>query len=440
MDGLVGSRVPGHGSESDPAEPGEPGQCSPRVFRLESKPGHERIAAIGNYDRAVLVFGPNASAAEVTAWLDALAQQAPNTACTNIVLAPKERIAEFQELIDADRLFYLSRGVLRERDLDALIESALSSQRSDVSLDRHPSANDLRRMALAQSVSELADALRSAAGNAVRAERTRCVLFDRQRQVLWTPNEPGQGESPAVGLVSFIQRTGMTVCLPRLGDDPRFDLDLDNPYGASSDRFLGVPIRAGRGATMAVLVVVRPAQEPPFEPLDIAEMEAIAAHAGPYVTSWLVGSEEADGPFRSSALRALDQPLTAGPEPLRLEAKWMRRTPWLAIAAFAAFVLALAFVRVPEYATGSAIVRDDGAVVATFLDASTAQIRPGMVLRFDRQSLPIESVQQRGAKTIVITTRLPRNHAGARGKAEVRVRASRLLFSLAPALKGWPHG
>lgn len=440
MDGLVGSLVPGHGPESSPAEPVEPEECTRPVFRIASKPGHERIAAIGNHERAVLVFGPDASAASVAAWLDALAQQAPNTVCTNIVVAPKERIAEFQELIDADRLFYLSRGALRERDLDALIESALVSQRPDVSLDRYPSANDLRRMALAQSASELADALRSAAANAVQAERTRCVLFDRQRQVLWAPNESDEGESPAVGLVSFIQRTGMTVCLPRMGDDPRFDLDLDNPYGESSDRFLGVPIRAGRGATMAVLVVVRPAQEPPFEPLDIAEMEAIAAHAGPYVASWLVDPEEAEGPFRSSALRALDQPLTAGPEPLRLEAKWMRRAPWLAIAAFAAFVLALVFVRVPEYATGSALVRNDGAVVATFPGSATGQIRPGMLLRFDQQSLPIESVQQRGTQTIVVTAKLPRNHAGSRGKAEVRVRASRLLFSLAPALKGWLHG
>jgi hypothetical protein len=43
-------------------------------------------------------------------------------------------------------------------------------------------------------------------------------------------------------------------------------------------------------------------------------------------------------------LRELDQPLLDGPEPLRLEPRWTRGTPWLAVAAFVAFLLALVFV------------------------------------------------------------------------------------------------
>ena len=72
---------------------------------------------------------------------------------------------------------------------------------------------------------------------------------------------------------------------------PRFDPDLDNPHGEPTDRFLGVPIRASRGAVTAVLVALRSASAA-FEPLEIAAMEAIAAHASPYVAAWLLEAEE----------------------------------------------------------------------------------------------------------------------------------------------------
>ncbi|HEV7237613.1 MAG TPA: GAF domain-containing protein [Thermoanaerobaculia bacterium] len=311
----------------------EPDGCTGPVFRIASQLDAERISAIRKHERAVLVFGPNASAADVATSLDALAHDA----CRSIVLTSKERLPEFQELIDGDRIFYLSCGELSARDLDALIESALDSKQPSVSLDHFLGPADLRRMALAQSVPELADALRAAVAKAAGAARTRCVLFDSERQALWVPNE-SEGESAAVGLVSFILRTGTTVCLPRLGDDARFDLDLDDPDGEASDRFLGVPIRAG-GAVMAVLVAIRTAHEPPFEPLDLAAMEAVAAHASPYVAAWL-GEPESDGPFRQRALREHEQPYSVGPEPLRLEPAWTRRATWFAVATFLALVAA----------------------------------------------------------------------------------------------------
>jgi hypothetical protein len=407
------------------------------VFRIEPELNAgidaERIAQIREHERAVLLFGPDTTAAQVNDVLDRVAQEAPLTACASIVVVDDdEQLADFQALIDADRLFYLSRGALPARDLAALIDHALSPQRADVSLDRYLGANDLRRMALAQNVTELAEALRSAASHAVDAERTRCVLFDGERQVLWVPGESTDGESAAVGLVSFILRSGVAVCLPRLGGDPRFDRDLDNPHGEPTDRFIGVPIRAGRGTVAAVLVALRPAYERPFEPLEIAAMEAIAAHASPYVAAWLLDAEETGGPFRRRALRELEQP-TSGPEPLRLDPAWTRRASWLAIATFAAFLFALAFVRVRQYETAGAFVRSDGAVVAAF--ASDARIRPGMELRFNNQTLRIESAVTRDAQTIVITTKLPRAQVDTRGKAEMHLGSERLLFALAPSLK-----
>lgn len=316
-----------------------PEECTQAVFRIASEIDAERIAAIRRLERAVLVFGPGASPANVTTALDALARFAPDTVCSTIVLAAKEETAGFQKLIDADRLFYLAAGELSQRDLNALIEGALARRRPDPSLDRLLSADHLRRLALAQSVSELAGALRAAAGSAAQAERVRCVLYDPERKVLWAPSEAGGDESTAAGLVGFIHRTGMTVCLPRLGEDPRLDFDLDNPGGEPSDRFLGVPVRAG-GTVLAVLVALRPVEQRAFEPREIAMLEAIAAHASPYVASWL-GEIEGDSPYRHRALRELEQPMTAAPEPLRLDPRWTRHASWFALAAFIALLLAL---------------------------------------------------------------------------------------------------
>ena len=316
MDGVVGNRVP-----EDVA-----GGCTRPVFRILPGAGAAQIGNIGNRAKAVLVFGPNASANDVAATLDAL----PETACSAIVLATRASLADFQRLIDDDRLFYLACGELPARELDALIDSALGERKPSATLDRYVGAASLRRIALAQSVVELTNALRGAAAAAVAAECTRCVLFDSERGTLWVPNE-SPSESPAAGLVSFIFRTGATVCLPHLGGDARFDRDLDHPDGDDADRFLGVPVCAD-GKVVAVLAAMRPAHALPFEPLDVAAMEALAAHASPYAAAWLDDAPDASGPFRRRALRAVEQQPGSASEPLQLDSAWMRRATWLFFA------------------------------------------------------------------------------------------------------------
>ena len=306
--------------------------CTKAVIHVPSKLDVEQLTAIRSSERAVLVFGPGAFAADVTASLDALA---PLTV-TAIVLTTKDQLPDFQELIDSDRIFYLSCGELPARELDALIDSALAQKQLNAAPDRFLGAVNLRRIAIAQSVNELADALRFAAANTVDAERTRCVLFDRGSNALWIPGE-SDGESTAVGLVSFILRTGTTVCVPRLGDDVRFDLDLD---GEPSDRLVGVPVVAN-ASPVAVLVATRNAQQPAFEPVDVAAMEALAAHASPYVAAWLI-EPEIDGPFRYGALREQQQAQNAPRDPLQLDPVWMQRATWLSISALVALLLAFA--------------------------------------------------------------------------------------------------
>ena len=271
----------------------------------------------------MLVFGPDASPGEVTATLDE--QQDPD--CRAIVFTTRESLPAFQQLIDDDRLFYIACGELAERELNALLDAARGDRRPEPTLDRYVNAANLRWIALAQSVTELTNALRGAAASAVEAGRTRCVLFDSHRGTLWVPNE-SSAESPATGLTGFIFRTGVTVCLPHLAGDPRFDRDLDDPEGDAADRFLGVPIRAD-GKVVAVLTAMRPRHASPFEPLEVAAMEMLAAHASPYAAAWLDDAPAGSGPFRARALRAAEQQPGAASEPLRLESVWMSLKGWL---------------------------------------------------------------------------------------------------------------
>lgn len=323
-----------------------PASMAQPVYRLDDRVDQAldagQLASIRGYEHVVLVFGPEATARGVMTALDELASLVPGTRCSSIVLSAPEQLADFQPLVNADRLFYLSCGDLPERQLAALIEGARGMNGRDGVIDLALPVDDLRRMALAENVAEVADTVERTIGTVVEARRGRCVLFDREEDVLWTPGERGEEASAAAGLVSFVLRTGMSVCLARLTGDPRVDLDLDNPDGVSSDRFLGVPVRAPRGVVVAVIVALRPQQEAPFEPRDVATLEALAAQVSPYLAAWLVQSP--GSPFRDHALRNLDQPLLAGPEPLHLKPLWTRGTPWLVAATFAAFVLALLFV------------------------------------------------------------------------------------------------
>lgn len=360
------------------------GQAPIPVFRITGGPPTEQIAASS---RAILVFGPGATPEQVRSALDRLAREAPDTACLSLVLAGTDDLAGFQDLIDEDRLFYLAGGALSERDLAGLTASAsaaleqrvhVPAQRpapSTLPLDRLLNADHLRSLALAQGAEEVAEAVRAAVLRAVGADRARCAFYDPERQALWIPGEgtdPEDRESPAVGLTSFILRTGVPLCLPRIGDDPRFDSDLDDPEGNPADRFLGVPVRAGEGEVVAVLTAVRPPGEPAFEPLEIAALEAIAAHVAPYLKAWLPASGAAtSGPFRAQALRELESPAALGLEPLRLTPGWTRWTWWLAVATLIAGLLACVLVQVPEYATGVAVVRAGGRIEVTANAAGT---------------------------------------------------------------------
>ncbi len=357
----------------------------------------------------ILCFGDGAEAMGVAALLDGLAAESPPRPAVSLVLSAGADPARFQPLIDDDRLFFLARGLPAERDLLSLIESAAGTLRrrsgSVGQADDPASVADpgfevefLRQLAQARDPSEVAEILASQAVRALASDRARCLLYDPAREILWSAAEADEerAESPAVGLVSFVLRTGVAVCLPQLGDDPRFDREADDPGGSPTDRFLAVPVLGVTRSPLAVLVVLRPAGKPPFEPAEVARLKAIARIAAPFlVTDGADGGST--GPFRREALRELELASPGQQEPLRLAPSWIGWTHGLVVSLLLTAGLASVFVRVPEYASGPAIVRLGGRTEVTAAASgvvSSLAVEPGQAVQAGRLLVALRDEQE----------------------------------------------
>jgi len=126
--------------------------------------------------------------------------------------------AMFQDLIDADRLFYLSPGEPPASDLAALIRAALAHRPAEEPAPAGllPALNTARRIAAQADLGSAGEQLQLAAEECVDADRVYCLLYDPAAGSLWSRSAGEERlESSAVGLVSFVARTGRAVCVAR---------------------------------------------------------------------------------------------------------------------------------------------------------------------------------------------------------------------------------
>jgi len=266
-------------------------------------------------------------------------------------------------------------------DLIALLRSAADRWRSAAPRgdeeERRRTAFARRLFAAVQSILSqrqppgVARAAAEAVEDMVRADRGYCLLYDEKTDTLWEPPrdadlEEERRESAAVGIVSFVLRTGRPIRLERVGADPRFDRDADDPRGRGDEHFLAVPVPSPDGRVLAVLAAVRSAEERrAFSEEDLQALSMLAEQAAPAFAQLGLAEGTNEGMpaaalFREEAVEHHQVGLRGEGDVLRVDPGWMRWTYRLLLIVLVAGLLFTFLARIREYAEGPAVVQLGG--------------------------------------------------------------------------------
>lgn len=354
--------------------------------------------------------------------------------------------AMFQDLINADRLFYLSSGELSPRDLSTLVRSALvrrAAREAPLSAGHMRALSTARRIAAQQDLASAGDLLQLAAEESIDADRVYCLLYDPAGELLWSRRSGLEGEerheSSAVGLVSFVARTGRTVRIERAAEDPRFEQEADDPLGERCEHLLAMPV--SDAPVLAVLCAVRNPGRAPFSAADEVALALLAATVAPSLAHLALAArtearERSAKLFREEALEHHAAGAHAG-DWLRLSPRWTTSTFWLLAALVAAFLVFTAVSTVAENSSGPAVVRLTGRTEVTATQAglvAAVAVRPGdrvaagdVLLRFQNAREAAELARIEREWELQLVERLRDLSAAAPAQALIALRAERDL-------------
>ncbi len=426
-------------------------RCDETVRIEAARTEGEVISCFERGEVAVLALGPGFSGHPARHLLETLRERFPEARTLHLLASGGPDPAVFQELIDEDRIFFLSLQPIGGDDLSALLQSAISRFRavrvSDDLTDRlaakttNPAAPPAVGLALAGTAplpvprrdegAELSRRVLTAAGRLagerdpaavaylvredlgtlIGASRAHVLLYDAETEVLWERrggmSAEERRESAAVGLVSFIARTGRAVAVARLADDPRFEREADDPEGTGQGPFAAVAVRdssadtstlggpvASPAPVIAVLAALRDPGAEPFSAADRAALALYAERAAPALAQLALEArlveqgKRDERQLREGALdvfreEALDHHMTSARKEgdlLRISPVWIDWASWLLLGLAGAGLLFLIFGRIHERATGVAVIRLGGRSEITATAAGTVasiEAQPG---------------------------------------------------------------
>lgn len=320
-------------------------------------------------EAAVLCLGPRLSPIEARHLVS-------ETGALVVLTAAGPEPSMFQDLIDADRLFYLSSGEPPPLDLAALVRAALERRRVAVAKEAAPDGQlralrAARRIAAQPDLASAGDLLQLAAEESVVADRVYCLIYDPAGEILWSRTAALAGEerheSSAVGLVSFVARTGQPVRVEHAAYDPRFEREADDPLGERCEHLLALPVCTPEPEVLAVLCAVRDRGATPFSFGDEAALALLAATMAPSLAQLalvtrLEAASQRENETRTARVyreEALEHYSTGAREGdwLRLSPRWTTATFWLLVALVAAFLIFALVGTVDEHSAGPAVVR-----------------------------------------------------------------------------------
>ncbi len=403
----------------------------------------------------VLCLGPAIAAAAARELVTGV-EDVPAPPPVRLVLAGGSDLSIFQELIDESRLYYLSQAPPAPRELDALLrtavrragESAAQTVEEPQRISGSVLVELLRRLSLLDDPEQIADLVAEAARDLVQADRAYFLVFDAEKEELWA-REPDSSarryESAAVGLVSFVLRSGLPVRVPRAGEDPRYDRSADDPLGRGDERLLAVPVTAA-GHELGALVAVREGGKPEFGDREEEDLERLAAQAAPSLAAQVladrdgIAAEALGGPdanlFRREVVEQTLRPKTQA-DPLRISPAWARWSYWVLVAALAGFLLYAWLGTIDEYASGVAVVETGGRADLTARNPGTVvgvEVAPGqrvevgqLLVRFDDNRERADLDRAEREFNLQLINRLRDPSSGAAEQALIGLRAEREL-------------
>lgn len=422
--------------------------------------GTAALRILASWRVGVFCVGPGiegAAARDLVAAVEELPQAPP----VRLVLAGGPDLSIFQALIDESRLYYLSQAPPAPRELDALLRTAVrrAGEAEEAPEEEGRAAPPgisgsvlvelLRRLSLLEDPEEIAELVAGAARDLVGADRAYLLLFDREKEELWARDSGAEKggrryESAAVGLVSFVLRTGMPVRVPRAGADPRYDRSADDPLGRGDERFLAVPVMAA-GHELGVLAAVREGGRPELGEREEEELAQLAAQAAPSLATQVLAdrggaAEVVGGPdaglFRREVIEQTLRPKVQA-DPLRMSPTWARWSYWVLVATLAAFLIYAWVGTIDEYATGLAIVETGGRADLTTRNPGTVvgvEVSPGqpvaagqLLVRFDDARERAEFERTEREFTLQLINRLRDPTSTAAEQALISLRSAREL-------------
>lgn len=434
----------------------------PELHLLVASSEEEALRLLAAHPVAVLALGAGIPGEKARDLLER-AEESPEAARRiHVVLAGGSDLTLFQDLIDRDRIFYLTPEPGPAADVVAILRSAAERWRTRPVLPAGTTPRwdpvegrliaAVRIIASRREPAAAARAAAEAVEELAGAERGYCLLYDPAGDTLWSGSEASgdyRRESAAVGLVSFVTRTGRPVAVERLVRDPRFDREADDPHGMGEERFAAAPILGQDGQVLAVLAAVRRPEAPPFSEESLRLLGRLAEEASPTFTQLRQLQNEgvpvrlyAEGLFRDKAVEHHQDGLRGEGDLLRADPTWIRWSYRLLVAVVAVGLLFSLLARVREYASGPAVVRMGGRTDVTATSDGTVSevaVQPGqrveagrLLVRFHgaREAADLERIEREFELQLINRLRNPADPGAEQGlltlRAERELARSRL--------------
>ncbi len=419
----------------------------------------QALALLEAHDVAVLCLGDTLHDRLALDFLVQVLERYPEAETRNVVLSAGPEAGLFQDLVDQDRLYYLTQKPPDLDDVEAILKSAASHCPTRAGGDDEIDLEDERTFGTARileltaplgqetSLGRVAALVARVVQQFMVVAGSRCLIYDPATETLWTPvpgAEEERRESAAAGLVSYVARTGSPVLLERIGDDPRFDPEADNDAGAADQRFLALPVTADDGRVLAVIRVLRDVAQPPFTAVEREHVEFLAKQTAP-----VLARLELQARLERRAAQRAGQP--AGPQLFRQEAidhhqrgagdeghllelspRWMPLAFRLLLLVCGTALLYVLLGRVNEYAPGPAVVRVEGrtditanlAGTVTALEVAAGdRVRPGRLLaRFygAQEAAELERIRREFELGLISRLRNPSDPSAERALSALR--------------------